>query len=932
MEREESEEKKKASSPSSSSVETHKESEEERELKLSSRVVSLLLGDLTSTGQAFEKWVALVRKRSGKFRPSGFPHRNSKFESMPSGCFSPLRHNEQSDGRSDTRELVGDFVNIPGCEQPTEKSLWERLGVSAMSDIESSEFSWDALSSLHHTEHTSSTEHSEDETSKALEVTVNSGGVVFFALFSCPVKDDRLPKEAAAVIKITSSRMATQSERLGYEFAKWLGVRTPQARVIHSSSSEWQWIKDAAEKARDTAVSSGDEVGEMTCAELLEALDLSRCLFLMNYVHGSPLLESSNAFASREAAAITAASLGRVLMLDLILRNEDRLPCRQLGWRGNPANLMIADKLASANIYALEESNSSTTNSYDPLTTRLIQKERRSNSANGRFVPHKSELLSQNSDAPIVEQATDEVKDDHFHIVAIDSGVPRRPPAGKRAKDQERYPKVVELILNNSEYSSNILYEISGGRLGSPGHNDMVAPTDLCSPLCDSDMAAVVHEFRGGFRTALRDLQGFHIFLLTLYQKLDGLLRVFLSIISKSSGETERDDFGTSEHSAGFVHSSPSPICKQQVANEMFIDSEISKSTSKSSSTGCRGSPESVSPISRDNWNGRYLKGSGDTSRSLRLTMKLREFSKLCKVDLELGKEIEQWNELLRSDVVKLCQENNFNTGFFEGSDSNIVFDAYELKVRLEHILERIALISDAANTERPSLVTGNLFIGGALAARSIYTLQHLSITHILCLCSNEIGQSDSQYPDLFHYKNFSISDDDDADISDLFEEASDFIDYVEQSGGKVLVHCFEGKSRSATVVLAYLMLRKGYTLSEAWNMLKKVHRRAQPNDGFAKVLLDLDKRLHGKTSMDWQRKRPVMKVCPICGKNAGLSTSSLKLHLQKSHKRLSSGSVDSGMTLEIQKAVELLKMSGRGGSVSPTPKLSQSFNDRFSH
>ena len=81
----------------------------------------------------------------------------------------------------------------------------------------------------------------------------------------------------------------------------------------------------------------------------------------------------------------------------------------------------------------------------------------------------------------------------------------------------------------------------------------------------------------------------------------------------------------------------------------------------------------------------------------------------------------------------------------------------HNLQVRLEHIIERIALISDAANTERPSLVVNNLFIGGALAARSKYTLQHLGITHVLCLCSNEIGQSDSQFPDLFEYKNFSV-------------------------------------------------------------------------------------------------------------------------------------------------------------------------------
>jgi atypical dual specificity phosphatase len=55
-------------------------------------------------------------------------------------------------------------------DQPPEINLWERLGNAASLDIESSDFSWNMLSSLHHTEHSSSLEHFEDDTNKALEV------------------------------------------------------------------------------------------------------------------------------------------------------------------------------------------------------------------------------------------------------------------------------------------------------------------------------------------------------------------------------------------------------------------------------------------------------------------------------------------------------------------------------------------------------------------------------------------------------------------------------------------------------------------------------------------------------------------------------------------------------------------------------------------
>ncbi|KAM0004525.1 putative phosphoric monoester hydrolase [Helianthus debilis subsp. tardiflorus] len=862
-------------------------------LTVASRVL-YMLGDIAS-GPAFRftQWLELVRKRSGKYKSSGFPHRPQRLDSML------LSAGDSSSG----------LKNSTPFEQVTEISLWERLGKAAMLNIRSSAFSWNMLSSLHHTEHSSSNENSEDDMNKALEVTVNSGGVVFFALFNHNESGEFVPKEAAAVIKIASSRIATQSERLGYELAKWLGVRTPQARVIHNCSPEWLKIKEAAEKAKEAAVSDGDEIGEVTCSELLEALELSRCLYLMNYVHGSPLLENSSAFNTQEAAEKTSAALGRILMLDLVIRNEDRLPCRYLRWRGNSANLLLADKMATANRDALEEAFDSAINRYRPRVLRALQKERRSTSVDSRMSTDDSNILSKSAslsdisgEKPLKRQVTVDPIITDFDIVAIDSGVPRRPPAGKRTHDQENYPKLVELLINSPEYASNLLHEITNGKLGfSP--EAVPETSDSNSPFI-KDMTAVIHEFRSGFRAALMDLQGFHIFLLTLHQKLDSLLRSFMSIIDKtSSADFDKDDMILESPS----HSAP---CVSPQGHEIHSDSndkELQKAAQKASS-GIKENLDSISPISSSS----HGKSNKAYSEPLRINSKMRDFHKYAKVDAELNKELEQWNELLKNEAVKLCQENNFNSGFFESNESNSVVDAYELKLRLEHILERISLISDAGNTEKPTLITSSLFIGGALAARSVYTLQHIGITHILCLCSNEIGQADSQRPDLFEYRNFCIDDEEDSNISEIFEEAHQFIDAVEQKGGKVLVHCFEGRSRSATVVLAYLMMRKNKTLLKAWNSLRRVHRRAQPNDGFARVLMELDERLHGKVSMNWQQKKPSMKVCPICGKNAGLSSSSLKLHLQKAHKKLSSGSVDSAMTMEIQKVLEALNITQR--------------------
>jgi atypical dual specificity phosphatase len=52
-------------------------------------------------------------------------------------------------------------------------------------------------------------------------------------------------------------------------------------------------------------------------------------------------------------------------------------------------------------------------------------------------------------------------------------------------------------------------------------------------------------------------------------------------------------------------------------------------------------------------------------------------------------------------------------------------------------------------------------------------------------------------------------------------------------AGGRVLVHCMQGKSRSASIVLAYMMAVLGYRLEDALRVAVTARPIVEPNAGF---------------------------------------------------------------------------------------------------
>jgi atypical dual specificity phosphatase len=73
-----------------------------------------------------------------------------------------------------------------------------------------------------------------------------------------------------------------------------------------------------------------------------------------------------------------------------------------------------------------------------------------------------------------------------------------------------------------------------------------------------------------------------------------------------------------------------------------------------------------------------------------------------------------------------------------------------------------------------------------------------------------------------------------------------------EQGGGKVLVHCKMGRSRSATLVLMWMVFHHGMSLAEAWRKLKHCRRQIGLNSGFTRTLINFERQHTGVTTVSW--------------------------------------------------------------------------------
>jgi len=145
------------------------------------------------------------------------------------------------------------------------------------------------------------------------------------------------------------------------------------------------------------------------------------------------------------------------------------------------------------------------------------------------------------------------------------------------------------------------------------------------------------------------------------------------------------------------------------------------------------------------------------------------------------------------------------------------------------------------------------IIVGGKAAARNKDYLLLLGVTHVLNTAegngcnvrSRMTVNTGAEYyrPAGIQYMGLRLLDVSQTNISEHFDDIIHFIDSAISGGGKILVNCHLGVSRSPTCVLAYLITKHNMTVAQAVDQVRK-HRMVKPNEGFLKQLTELDVRL----------------------------------------------------------------------------------------
>jgi len=140
-----------------------------------------------------------------------------------------------------------------------------------------------------------------------------------------------------------------------------------------------------------------------------------------------------------------------------------------------------------------------------------------------------------------------------------------------------------------------------------------------------------------------------------------------------------------------------------------------------------------------------------------------------------------------------------------------------------------------------PSVIEPYMLIGSKRDAADRKSLRDLGVTHVL----NATPDCPCHFEDELTYLRLPIKDCWNQNLPSHFPAAFKFIDSAKRSaGGRVMIHCTAGISRSAAISIAYLMSTKSLRLTDAYAYVKSKRAVISPNLDFMGELQQFERTL----------------------------------------------------------------------------------------
>ncbi|XP_023939014.2 uncharacterized protein LOC112046561 [Bicyclus anynana] len=186
-------------------------------------------------------------------------------------------------------------------------------------------------------------------------------------------------------------------------------------------------------------------------------------------------------------------------------------------------------------------------------------------------------------------------------------------------------------------------------------------------------------------------------------------------------------------------------------------------------------------------------------------------------------------------DIITVMLRSVFLVAFFNIPRPVISLTGFKSWSR-KVLYEKIDLCTQCCYSE----ILPGLYLSNAKAAGDRDVLKQLKITHILTVETRRLPKSTFTDNDI-SYLFIRAHDLPSTNLLSYFPMANSFIAEGRQKGN-VLVHCHFGVSRSATMVIAYVMEKYKMTYDRAFHFVRQKRKFINPNPGFVAQLKEYHK------------------------------------------------------------------------------------------